>query len=91
MEDSELYQYLNDIVVEHGVQAGPELIQKAFFALGIWNWSGASETPVFPPSLERHREWLETITPGRADKIRQYLVFASSLAYRYLRKKRRAR
>jgi hypothetical protein len=91
MEDYQLYQYLNDIVVEHGVQAGPKMIQDAFFALDIWHWSGASGTPAFPARLECHREWLRTLTPGRAEKIRQYMVFATALAYRYLRKKRRAR
>lgn len=91
MEDRELYEHINDILVEHGIQAGADMVSKAFYASGIWYWSGVSSTPSFPPRLECHREWLSRLTSGKADEVRLYMTRATSLAYRYLRKKCRIR
>jgi len=91
MEDSYIYDNVNNIIVSYGVQSGPEMLRRAFYALGTLQYPGVVKVHTFPARLECHREWLKRLHAYKAEEILLYCERATSLAYRYLRKKNRAR
>ncbi len=76
---------VNSIIVMYGVQKGPELINQALANLQKIQWGRGEK---FPAELDEDRWWMDQLLVGEAEDVRHYGCLASSLAYRYLRKKR---
>ena len=77
---------VNDVVITHGVQKGYWLLRQALSSL---NKIQGRDTDKFPPELDDCRWWMDRLLVGEAEELCQYCANASSLAYRYLRKKRK--
>ena len=79
------YRQVNNIVVQFGCQRGETLIRQAFIALK----KISGPTTEFPIQLEAHRQWMDECLVGTAKNLVEYAYHASSLAYRYIRKKKK--
>ncbi len=76
----------NSIIVRFGVQKGPDLLMKALQAKHKLRRWGEVE---FPPQLLRETWWLDELDVGEAEDLDRYASQAASLAYRYLRSRKK--
>ncbi len=79
---------VNDIIIAHGIQKAVRLLRDAFEAEGNMSLS-ASPNSGYPPELKSYRKWVSGFSPNQAHTLYCYAQAAGSVAYRYLRKKRR--
>jgi len=80
-----IHAQVNDILLQHGVQKGPNIIHTGLEAL---KKVIRCRDKQFPVELESERWWMVQLNNYEATDLLDYVRDATSLAYRYLRKKR---
>jgi len=79
------HKNVNNIIMAHGVQKGIQLLFDAFGAHKKVDYVGGV---VFPTKLSSYAGWVIGLSCNEASDLLEYARHASSLAYRYRRKKR---